>query len=257
MKSIKSAERVSKTDASDNYVFQRSLLAYVKAAEMVSGDVLEIGTGSGYGISIISSHVDSFITIDKAAPSEEILSDYPNVEFHQMSVPPLSGIESNSVDYVISFQVIEHIKNDFGLIAEVYRVLRPGGKLIISTPNRCMSLTRNPWHVREYSIEQFRNLVGSTFTHVEAMGVFGDDNVDAYYQKNRASVEAVARFDPLKLQYRLPRALLKLPYNILNRINRRRLLVKNRTLTSSITMENYHIAPADKGCYDLFFVAVK
>jgi hypothetical protein len=44
---LQTAERVSHKDLSDNYVFQRSLLAYVEAAKLVSGRVLEIGTGSG------------------------------------------------------------------------------------------------------------------------------------------------------------------------------------------------------------------
>ena len=59
---IQSAERVSQTDASDNYVFQRSMLAYCKAAEIVHGNVLEIGTGSGYGVSVIAPHADRFTT---------------------------------------------------------------------------------------------------------------------------------------------------------------------------------------------------
>ena len=45
MAKLHTAERVSNRDASDNFVFQRSILAYYKAAEIVSGDVLEIGTG--------------------------------------------------------------------------------------------------------------------------------------------------------------------------------------------------------------------
>ncbi len=54
MKVLQTAERVSHEDKSDNYVFQRSLLAYLEAAKMVSGDVLEIGAGEGYGIEHIA-----------------------------------------------------------------------------------------------------------------------------------------------------------------------------------------------------------
>ena len=46
MAKVTTAERVSR-EASDNYVFQRSLLAYHYAAEIISGEVLEIGTGTG------------------------------------------------------------------------------------------------------------------------------------------------------------------------------------------------------------------
>lgn len=254
---IQSAERVSQNDASDNYIFQRSLLAYRKAAEIVSGDVLEIGTGSGYGIEVISPRATTFTTIDKHPISTD-LTPYPNVVFFNNKVPPLTDIASASYDYVITFQVIEHIRKDFELLAEIYRVLRPGGKLVISTPNRDMSLTRNPWHVREYSIDEFKNLLsGSGFLNVEAMGVFGNEKVMSYYRKNRQAVRKITRFDVLDLQHNLPRWMLQLPYDILNRRNRRKLLMENRTLTTEITMDDYRLAPAAEGCFDLFYIAEK
>lgn len=253
---MQSAERVSHQDVSDNYVFQRSQLAYHRAAEIVSGDVLEIGTGSGYGISIVAPKTDSFITIDKHENSINTAS-YDNVEFHCMNVPPLTGIHSNSFDFVICFQVIEHIKNDFGLIKEVYRVLRPGGKFIVSTPNKDMSLTRNPWHVREYTVDEFKNLMSSYFNHVSAKGVFGRDKVMTYYAKNKKSVEAIRRFDLFGFEKRLPRWLLRIPYDLLNRINRRKLLIDNRNLTSTISMEDYYFDTAGKECFDLYFIAEK
>ncbi|CAF5159472.1 unnamed protein product, partial [Rotaria sp. Silwood1] len=52
---------------SDNYVYQRSILAYLETAKIISGKVLEIGTGSGYGISVVSPKATQFVTIDKFA----------------------------------------------------------------------------------------------------------------------------------------------------------------------------------------------
>ena len=66
MAKIHTAERVSNRDASDNYVFQRSILAYYKAAVLVSGDVLEIGTGMGYGVEVVAPAADKYMTIDKS-----------------------------------------------------------------------------------------------------------------------------------------------------------------------------------------------
>lgn len=68
MAKITTAERVSR-EASDNFVFQRSLLAYHAAAQRISGDVLEIGTGAGYGIEVVAPRARSFVTIDKLAPA--------------------------------------------------------------------------------------------------------------------------------------------------------------------------------------------
>lgn len=256
MKNLQSAERVSQTDVSDNFVFQRSILAYHEAAKRISGDVLEIGTGSGYGISVISPHAKTFITLDKNDPPVD-LSGYGNVQFQHCKVPPLTGIESDSFDYVISFQVIEHIKKDFQLLKEIYRVLRPGGKLIISTPNKFMSLTRNPWHVREYTPDEFMNLLCSFFRDTEKLGIFGNKTVMEYYEENKRSVERFARMDVLNFNKWLPKWMLKIPYDILNRMNRRKLLVENRELTSHIKMEDYYLAPVADSCFDLFYIAVK
>ena len=247
------AERVSQ-DVTDNFVFQRSRLAYVEAAKRVSGRVLEIGTGSGYGISIIAPVADEFVTVDKYR-SEATESLPVNVTFREAKVPPLP-FEDESFDYVVSFQVIEHISNDKRFTEEVRRVLRPGGKFIVSTPNRPMSLTRNPWHVREYRPEQLRGLL-SGFSTIEELGVAGNERVWEYYRHNAESVRRIMRFDVLRMQWWMPRWLLQLPYDILNRINRRKLYSHNRELTESIGMEDYKLQGVDDKCFDLFYIATK
>ena len=229
------AERVC-AEASDNFVFQRSLLAYHAAAERIDGDVLEIGTGSGYGVEVIAPHARSFVTLDKHVPEAGSLPCLPHVRYMQATVPPLPFADG-SFDFVISFQVIEHIRRDVDFVREVHRVLRPGGQFIVTTPNAPMSLTRNPWHVREYTADELRDLLARSFSAVEMLGVAGNDRVMAYYEQNRRSVARITRFDVLDLQHRLPRCLLQLPYDLLNRINRRRLLRDNTDLTTSIRME--------------------
>lgn len=251
---LQTAERVSARDASDNFVFQRSILAYYKAAELVSGRVLEIGTGMGYGVEVVAPAAERFITVDK---SQAYSVDLPsNTEFRQMTVPPLDFADE-SFDYVISFQVIEHIKRDRDFVKEVSRVLRKGGSFIVSTPNAPMSLTRNPWHVREYRAEELRQLLAPHFESVEMLGVGGNEKVMAYYEKNREGVRRITRFDPLDLQHRLPRWMLQLPYDLLNRLNRRRLLNQNSDLTTSITRDDYRIGPVTDRSFDLYFIARK
>ena len=254
MEKLITAERVSR-DASDNFVFQRSLLAYHAAAERIEGEVLEIGTGTGYGIEIVAPRARRFVTVDKRLPAAGF-ARFANTELLEAEVPPLP-FANGSFDCGISFQVIEHIERDIELVREAHRVLRPGGRFIVTTPNIRMSLTRNPWHVREYTADELKNLLECEFASVEALGVFGDERVMAYYEKNRRSVERIARFDPLDLQPRLPRRLLQLPYDLLNRLNRRRLLRQNTELTSSIRMEDYRLGPVADDCFDLFYVAVK
>ena len=247
------AERVS-LEASDNFVYQRSRLAYVEAAKLVSGRVLEIGTGTGYGIDIIAPCATEFVTLDKYR-SERVTSVPANVRFVEATVPPLP-FEDESFDCVVSFQVIEHIKRDKEFVREVMRILRPGGKFVVSTPNKPMSLTRNPWHVREYTPEELRRLL-SEFSAVAELGVAGNERVWEYYRYNRESVRRIMRFDVLRMQWWLPRWILQIPYDILNRMNRRKLHSQNTELTESIEMGDYRLQGIDNECFDLFYIATK
>ncbi len=249
---INSAERVSQ-EPSDNFVFQRSLLAYHYAATRCEGELLEIGTGAGYGVEIIAPSVRRFISIDKCSPAIESAD---NVTLISATVPPIP-FENESFDRVVSFQVIEHIKEDQAFVNEVFRVLKPGGEFIVSTPNAPMSLTRNPWHIREYNAEEFTSLLAPYFSKIEIFGVNGNNKVMEYYEKNRAGVERITRLDILDLQHRLPAWMLQIPYDILNRINRRRLLSENRDLTQGITMEDYTISELSAHSFDLLCVATK
>lgn len=255
MKVLQTAERVSHEDMSDNYVFQRSLLAYLEAAKIVSGDVLEIGAGEGYGIKHIAPKANHYLTLDKYPV--HIDPEYTNVSFMQMTIPPLAGIEDASFDYVVSFQVIEHIEADDKYVSEIHRVLKPGGKFIVTTPNKKMSITRNPWHVREYTIGELKTLLGNEFSSVEAKGVFGNQKIMDYYNKNKESVHKITRFDIFDLQHKLPRQILQIPYDILNRMNRKKLLNQNNSLVSDIHYEDYSISEAKEGCFDLFYIATK
>ena len=259
MKLIQTAERVSQLDASDNYVYQRSLLAYDEAAKLVSGDVLEIGTGSGYGIELIASKVNRFVTIDKfendnVAP---LLQKHSNIKFLKMNIPPFEGIPDNTFDFVITFQVIEHIKNDKLFTKEIHRVLKPGGKLIITTPNKKMSLTRNPWHIREYLVPELRDLLLKDFSSVKTLGVYGDDTAMAYYHANKKAVDRITRFDFLNLQHNLPRWVLQVPYDLLNRWNRKKMLNSDNEMVAKIKMSDFFIAEAGNDCLDLFYIAEK
>ena len=255
MSTIATAERVS-LEKSDNYVFQRSVLAYHRAAELVEGDILEIGTGMGYGVEVIAPKATRYISIDKELPAQ--INQLENVEYYDMEVPPI-GFENCSFDAVVSFQVIEHIERDIDFVREVARVLRPGGRFVVTTPNAPMSLTRNPWHVREYNADELRNILECHFTKVEAYGVVGNEKVMEYYRKNRNAVRRITRFDVLDLQHRLPRKLLQLPYDVLNRLNRRALHKQNTALTDSIAMSDYAVVPYEAGleCFDLMMVATK
>jgi len=255
---LQTAERSSHLDPSENVIYQRHLIAYKEAAKLVSGTVLEVGSGEGYGIIELAPKADHYIAVDKynTEISDELKKEN-NITFIQAEVPPLKGIEDNSVDFVVTFQVIEHINDDEMFLQEIHRVLKPGGKLILTTPNSMMSLTRNPWHTREYTPEQMGEVLKSSFDNYELKGVFGNDKVMDYYNKNKESVRKITRFDILNFQYWLPRWLLQIPYDILNRFNRYNLQDDNQGIVNSLVYTDYSISASNTECLDHFCIATK
>ena len=255
---LQTAERSSHLDPSENVIYQRHLIAYKEAAKLVSGTVLEVGSGEGYGIMELAPKSDHYIAVDKynTEISDELKKEN-NITFIQAEVPPLKGIEDNSVDFVVTFQVIEHIQDDKMFLREIYRVLKPGGKVILTTPNSVMSLTRNPWHIREYNPKQMEDVLKILFDTYELKGVFGNDKVMDYYNKNKESVRKITRFDILNFQYWLPRWLLQIPYDLLNRFNRHSLQDANEGIVNSLVYNDYSICTSNSDCLDHFCIATK
>jgi hypothetical protein len=120
-----------------------------------------------------------------------------------------------------------------------------------------MSLTRNPWHIREYTGTELAAVVGKSFTKVEVKGVFGSPVVMDYHEQNKASVQRITRFDIFKLQYRLPRRFLQIPYDIMNRLNRRKLLKGNTEIVNKVSLSDFFLKNTTENCFDLFVVATK
>ena len=83
-----------------------------------------------------------------------------------------------SIDVVVNFQVIEHLWDQPQFITECLRVLRPGGVLLMSTPNRITftpgsDVPVNPFQTRELNAAELRELLTDGGFRVESMsGVF-------------------------------------------------------------------------------------
>jgi SAM-dependent methyltransferase len=252
--SIYKTEITSDKILSDNPIHQRLLKPYVVIRDQIKGDVLELGCGEGRGIEQILGRVSTYLGLDKNdAVIKKLKIRYPDTAFMQTFFPPVPISENEQFDCIISFQVIEHIKDDRMFLEEIYRLLRPGGMAIITTPNREMSLSRNPWHIREYTAPQLMELCGDIFDKVTARGISGNDKVMQYYEDNKRSVARIMKFDIFDLQHKLPAIVLKVPYEILNRINRNSLKKDDHTLIGSISHEDYLATDNTNTSLDLFY----
>jgi len=258
MAKVYTTEITSEQIASDNPIHQRLFKAYVIAKEYVFGDVLEVGCGEGRGVGLLMEHARSFTAVDKI---EEAINDlkakYPTGRFVSMNIPPLKELQDNAYDSIASFQVIEHIEDDVLFLKEIHRVLKPGGVALLTTPNRSMSLSRNPWHIREYLAEELKKIAQKIFPEVEMKGITGNGKVMDYYEQNKKSVKRITQFDIFNLQYRLPASLLKIPYEILNRWNRNKLQASDSRLVTNIQHEDYLVVDDATQALDLLLIVRK
>lgn len=255
--SIYTTEITSAQIASDNPLHQRLLKAYHVAAPFVKGDVLELGCGEGRGIELIAKHADSYLALDKIPEVINTLAEkFPNHQFKQALFPPVD-LPNERFDTIVNFQVIEHIKDDYLFLKEIARLLKPGGIAITSTPNSKMTLSRNPWHTREYTGNELSDICNKYFSKVDMMGIVGSERVMDYHEKNRISVQKIMKWDVLDLQHRLPGWLLQRPYEILNRRNRNKLKAGNDELVNQIGQEDYSLKEMDDQNLDLFCVLTK
>jgi SAM-dependent methyltransferase len=258
MAKVYTTEITSEEIASDNPIHQRLFKAYVVAKDYVQGNLLEVGCGEGRGINLMMERTTSYTAIDKIAPViEDLQKKYPQGKFMSMNIPPFGGVADNQFDSVVSFQVIEHIGDDRGYLKEIHRVMKPGSVALITTPNRKMSLSRNPWHVREYLADELKNLASTIFSHVEMKGITGNAKVMAYYEENKKSVNRIMKWDILNLQYRLPAFMLRVPYEILNRRNRNKLQSGDETMVMDIHHEDYLVTEDAASALDLLLIVRK
>lgn len=159
-------------------VLQTHFQRYHYASKFVKNKrVLDIASGVGYGSDIISKNEPEFIIAGDIYFEGLVygLKNYSKlIDFLQMEVN-FFPLMNSFFDTIISFETIEHVKDPEKFLSEIHRTLKSGGMLVISTPNRIFSekikrVGKNPFHEKEYSQEEFVNLLSKKFVEVETYG---------------------------------------------------------------------------------------
>lgn len=165
--------------AVENYWFRRHEVVYRAVAAGCRGaTVLEAGCGEGYGAELLTEAGNRVLALDyDAVTAAHVGRRYPRVGVARANLVAMP-VASSSVDLVVSLQVIEHLWEQERFLAECRRVLRPGGRLFVSTPNRLTfspgrDTPLNPFHTRELDPSELAGLVGSAgFADVRVQGLF-------------------------------------------------------------------------------------
>lgn len=139
--------------------------------------VLDIACGTGFGTDIIASRTSGKVTGGDIA--QEAIDECngrwsrSNLEFKVLDGTKLA-FPDNYFDKIVSFETIEHTGQYREMAAEFARVLRPGGLLILSTPNREVSspdgVIVNPYHIQEFTVEELKQILQQAFPHIELSG---------------------------------------------------------------------------------------
>ncbi|UUO00768.1 class I SAM-dependent methyltransferase [Mycolicibacterium novocastrense] len=165
--------------AEENYWFRRHEVVYEQmAVRCADRDVLEAGCGEGYGANLIADVARRVVGLDyDESAVAHVRARYPRVDMRHGNLAELP-LDDGSIDVVVNFQVIEHLWDQGQFVRECLRVLRPGGCLLMSTPNRITfspgrDTPINPFHTRELNAAELTELLTTEGFAVESVcGVF-------------------------------------------------------------------------------------
>ena len=162
----------------DGEIKYEHLHRYALCIDFVVGkSVLDIASGEGYGSALLAKVADSVIGVDISSESIHYAKDqYRNYENLNFLIGSCDSIPlgEKSVDVVVSFETIEHHDKHEEMMLEIKRVLKQGGILIISSPNRLTYSDEtnysNPYHIKELYYDELVVLLSHHFTFVKIYG---------------------------------------------------------------------------------------
>jgi SAM-dependent methyltransferase len=165
----------------ENYWFRRHEVVYAWTVTLVERArtrlgrdpvVLDAGCGEGYGTQALAARWPTIALDYDEWTAQHLARAHP-------SLPGLRGnltalpLRDAAADVVVSLQTVEHVWDQPRFVAECARVLRPGGLLVLSTPNRLTFPPGNPHHHRELDVDELTELV---HPHLDAVAVHGVDH---------------------------------------------------------------------------------
>lgn len=139
--------------------------------------VLDIACGTGFGTDIIAGKTHGkVIGGDIAADAiDECRKHWQknNLEFRVLDGTRLD-FPDHYFNKIVSFETIEHTGQYREMVAEFARVLKPGGQLILSTPNPEVSspdgIIVNPFHIQEFTCDELKQILETSFPIVQLSG---------------------------------------------------------------------------------------
>jgi 2-polyprenyl-3-methyl-5-hydroxy-6-metoxy-1,4-benzoquinol methylase len=131
--------------------------------------VLDIACGEGYGSNLMAQEAKLVIGVDidkETVSAAQGKYKKENLSYKEGSTSNIP-CQNDFFDIVVSFETIEHHNEHEQMIAEIKRVLKPEGILIISTPDKKQYSDipnyQNPFHIKEMYEKEFKALIKKNF----------------------------------------------------------------------------------------------
>ena len=162
----------------ENYWYRRHLVVYEWIARRVAGKrVVDMACGEGYGSDVLAGSAASVVGVDANPDAHEharLRYVREGLRFERDLVESFS----EPCDAVVFLQTIEHVEDPGAILEHFKSMMGKGGVAYVSTPNLLTlappgaEKSGNPWHVKEYRAEEFRELCEAHFDRVEMLGLF-------------------------------------------------------------------------------------
>lgn len=206
------------------YDYARHIAAYRFASSRAAGlSVLDAGCGEGFGTQTLTDVAANVLGVDYspvAIGECRRLWNKPGLRFQQVDLTSPGGF-SETFDLVLNFQVIEHIDDPLPFLRGLRERLNETGTLILTTPNRLRTISENPYHVREYTAPELKDLLSKVFSKVEITGMHGNAKVEEFEAGRAKAVQRILRLDPLGIRNVLPEKVIHFAFAKLARVVRR------------------------------------
>lgn len=151
-------------------LYHEHLIRYLFAQQFAPGKtVLDIGCGCGYGSCLLAEGgAETVIGVDISEEAIRYSKEHYSARGLDFEVMDCTNLKfpNRTFDLVVAFEIIEHIPNCKGLLSEAKRVLKGDGVFIVSTPNRVTYPPGNPFHVKEFFLQEFVELLKEFFISV-------------------------------------------------------------------------------------------
>lgn len=224
---------------------ERHLAAYRYAEARAGGKtVLDSGCGEGYGTARLARVARQATGIDRAEAIAVASARYqaPTLQYRIFDLDRLATL-GERFELVVSFQVIEHLPEPAAYLRALRGCVAPGGTLIVTTPNRLMTVGENPYHLREWTGPELLALAAPELPGVQLLGVHGSPRVIDYERSRKAAVDGILRLDPLNLRRFLPSWVIHQAFPRLAKLVRRRLTAAGKQ--EAIGAADFFMGPDD------------